>query len=113
MPPASASPPSQGQGSVVFIYDLLVYSRTREEHLKHLELVLSRLSEHRLYAKRSKCEFAKTKLSFLGHVISHENLEVDNRKVAVLKRWKQPSTVKEVQAFLGLANYYLRFVKGL
>ncbi|CAI7876562.1 unnamed protein product [Closterium sp. NIES-54] len=86
---------------VVFIDDLLVYSRTREEHLKHLELVLARLSEHRLYAKRSKCEFAKTKLSFLGHVISHEKLEVDNSKVAVLKEWKQPSTVREVQAFLG------------
>ncbi|CAI7788782.1 unnamed protein product [Closterium sp. NIES-54] len=97
---------------VVFIDDLLVYSRTREEHLKHLELVLARLSEHRLYAKRSKCEFAKTKLSFLGHVISHEKLEVDNSKVAVLKEWKQPSTVREVQAFLGLANYYRRFVKG-
>ncbi|CAI7887071.1 unnamed protein product [Closterium sp. NIES-53] len=97
---------------VVFIDDLLVYSRTREEHLKHLELVLARLSEHRFYAKRSKCEFAKTKLSFLGHVISHGKLEVDNSKVAVLKEWKQPSTVKEVQAFLGLANYYRRFVKG-
>ncbi|CAI7758786.1 unnamed protein product, partial [Closterium sp. NIES-54] len=97
---------------VVFIDDLLVYSRTHEEHLNHLELVLARLSEHRLYAKRSKCEFAKTKLSFLGHVISHEKLEVDNSKVAVLKEWKQPSTVKEVLAFLGLANYYRRFVKG-
>ncbi|CAI7787943.1 unnamed protein product [Closterium sp. NIES-54] len=97
----------------IFIDDLLVYSRTREEHLKHLELVLARLSEHRLYAKRSKCEFAKTKLSFLGHVISHGKLEVDNSKVAVLKQWKQPSTLKEVQAFLGLANYYRWFVKGL
>ncbi|CAI7735343.1 unnamed protein product, partial [Closterium sp. NIES-54] len=97
---------------VAFIDDLLVYSRTREEHLKHLELVLVQLSEHRLYAKRSKCEFAKTKLSFLGHVISHGRLEVDNSKVAVLKQWKQPSTVKEVQAFLGLPNYYQRFVKG-
>ncbi|CAI7812649.1 unnamed protein product, partial [Closterium sp. NIES-53] len=97
---------------VIFIDDLLLYSRTREEHLKHLELVLARLSEHRLYAKCSKCEFAKTKLSFLGHVISHGKLEVDNSKIAVLKQWKQPSTVKEVQAFLGLANYYRRFVKG-
>ncbi|CAI7873506.1 unnamed protein product [Closterium sp. NIES-54] len=97
---------------VVFIDDLLVYSRTREKHLKHLELVLAQLSEHRLYARRSKCEFAKTKLSFLGHVISHGRLEVDNSKVAVLKQWKQPRTVKEVQAFLGLANYYRRFVKG-
>ncbi|CAI7859804.1 unnamed protein product [Closterium sp. NIES-54] len=97
---------------VIFIDDLLIYSRTREEHLKHIELVLARLSEHILYAKRSKCEFAKTKLSFLGHVISHGKLEVDNSKVAVLKQWKQPSTVKEVQAFLGLANYYRRFVKG-
>ncbi|CAI7802324.1 unnamed protein product [Closterium sp. NIES-54] len=97
---------------VVFIDDLLVYSRTHEEHLKHLELVLARLSEHRLYAKHSKCEFGKTKLSFLGHVISHGRLEVDNSKVAVLKQWKQLSAVKEVQAFLGLANYYRRFVKG-
>ncbi|CAI7748474.1 unnamed protein product [Closterium sp. NIES-53] len=97
---------------VIFIDDLLVYSRTHEEHLKHLELVLARLSEHILYAKRSKCEFAETKLSFLGHVISYGKLEVDNSKVAVLKQWKQPSTVKEVQAFSGLANYYRRFVKG-
>ena len=103
--------PYLDQFVVIFIDDILVYSRSKEEHEKHLRIVFQTLREHKLYAKFSKCEFWLDRISFLGHVISEEGIMVDPAKVADIVDWKRPTTVTEVRSFLGLAGYYRRFVK--
>jgi len=95
---------------VVFIDDILVYSCNEEEHVEHLRIVLSCLREHQLYAKFSKCEFWLKKVPFLGHVLSEEGISVDPAKVQEVLDWKVPTSVHEVQSFLGLAGYYRRFI---
>ncbi|KAJ1691029.1 hypothetical protein LUZ63_015184 [Rhynchospora breviuscula] len=95
---------------VVFIDDILIYSKTLEEHEEHLQLVLERLRNHRLYAKLSKCEFWLEQVAFLGHIISGKGLAVDPDKIKAVTEWKPPKTVTEVRSFLGLAGYYRRFV---
>ena len=95
---------------VVFIYDILIYSKTVEEHEEHLRVVLSRLREHKLYAKFSKCEFWLRKVPFLGHVLSEDGISVDLSKVQEVLDWKAPTSVHEVRSFLGLAGYYRRFI---
>jgi hypothetical protein len=94
---------------VIFIDDILIYSEN-EEHVEHLRIVLSRLREHKLYAKFSKCEFWLNKIPFLDHVLSGEGISVDLTKVHEVLDWKAPTTVHEVQSFLGLAGYYHRFI---
>ncbi|XP_071912388.1 uncharacterized protein [Coffea arabica] len=96
---------------VVFIDDILVYSKTREDHAKHLEIVLQVLREHKLYAKFSKCEFWLEEISFLGHRISKNGIAMDPTKVEAVTLWKQPENPTEIRSFLGLAGYYRRFIK--
>jgi hypothetical protein len=95
---------------VVFINDILIYSENEEEHAEHLRIVLSRLREHQLYAKFSKCEFWLKKVPFLGHVLSGDGISVDPTKVQEVLDWMAPTTVHEVRSFLGLAGYYRRFI---
>jgi hypothetical protein len=95
---------------VVFIDDILVFSKTEEEHAEHLRLVLQKLREH-LYAKRSKCEFWLKKVSFLGHIVSNGGISVDPGKVKDVLNWKPPINVSEIHSFLGLAGYYRRFIE--
>ena len=95
---------------VVFIDDILIFSVNAEEHAEHLRVVLSRLQEHKLYAKFSKCEFWLKKVPFLGHVLSDEGISVDPSKVQEVMDWKAPTSVHEVRCFLGLAGYYRRFI---
>ena len=97
---------------VVFIDDILVYSKDRESHETHLRVVLETLRKEQLYAKLSKCEFWKNEVSFLGHIVSKEGIRVDRKKIEVVVEWKPPRNVTEVRSFLGLAGYYKRFVKG-
>ncbi|WVZ81168.1 hypothetical protein U9M48_028579 [Paspalum notatum var. saurae] len=96
---------------VVFIDDILIYSKNEEEHEEHLRIVLTRLREHKLYAKFSKCAFWLKEVSFLGHILSEKGVAVDPSKVECVLNWKQPKTVTEIRSFLGLAGYYRRFIK--
>ncbi|WVZ51710.1 hypothetical protein U9M48_002825 [Paspalum notatum var. saurae] len=96
---------------VVFIDDILIYSKSEKDHEEHLRIVLTQLREHKLYAKFSKCAFWLKEVGFLGHILSEKGVAVDPSKVADVLNWKQPKTVTEIQSFLGLAGYYRRFIK--
>ncbi|KAL0463175.1 UNVERIFIED_CONTAM: Transposon Tf2-12 polyprotein [Sesamum latifolium] len=96
---------------IVFIDDILIYSRSPEEHEQYLRTVLQILREKQLYAKFSKCEFWMEEIAFLGHVVSKEGVQPDPAKVRAIPRWEPPKNVSEVRSFLGLAGYYRRFVK--
>jgi hypothetical protein len=95
---------------VVFIDDILIYSKNKEEHAQHLQIVLTRLREHQLYAKFSKCMFWLEEIQFLGHVLSVKGIVVDPSEVKDILDWKPPTTIHQVQSFLGLAGYYRRFI---
>ncbi|XP_058725705.1 uncharacterized protein LOC131596998 [Vicia villosa] len=97
---------------VVFIDDILIYSKSEEEHVEHLRIALQVLKNNRLFAKFSKCEFWLGTVSFLGHVISGEGIAVDPSKVSAVLQWEPPKTVTEIRSFLGLAGYYRRFIEG-
>jgi hypothetical protein len=96
---------------VVFIDDILIFSKTEEEHEKHLRMVLEKLRSNQLYAKVSRCEFWLTEVPFLGHVISAGGISVDPSKVKDVLNWMPPMNASEIQSFLGLAGYYHRFIK--
>ncbi|XXG82456.1 hypothetical protein AAC387_Pa10g0402 [Persea americana] len=104
--------PFLDQFIVVFIDDILIYSKSEQAHEEHIRIALQTLREHKLYAKFSKCEFWSRQIQFLGHVISSEGIAVDPKKIEAILNWKQPSTVTEIRSFLGLAGYYGRFVNG-
>ncbi|KAL4023208.1 hypothetical protein IC575_016959 [Cucumis melo] len=97
---------------IVFIDDILIYSKTEAEHEEHLRMVLQTLRDNNLYAKFSKCEFWLKQVSFLGHVVSKAGVSVDPAKIEAVTGWTRPSTVSEVRSFLGLAGYYRRFVEN-
>ncbi|GJX21348.1 putative nucleotidyltransferase, ribonuclease H [Tanacetum coccineum] len=97
---------------IVFIDDILIYSKTKEEHDVHLRLILELLKKEELYAKFSKCDFWLSKVQFLGHVIDSEGIHVDHAKVESIKGWESPKTPTEIHQFLGLAGYYPRFIEG-
>ena len=104
--------PYVDQFVVVFIDDILVYSKDAHEHEQHLKIVLQTLREKKLYAKLSKCDFWLKEVSFLGHIVSAEGIRVDPIKIEAVVNWKPPRNVIEVRSFLGLAGYYRRFVRG-
>jgi hypothetical protein len=95
---------------VVFIDDILIYSKNEEEHANHLRIVLTRLREHQLYDKFSKCVFWLEEIQFLGHVLSAKGIAVNPSKVNDILEWNSPTTVHQVWSFLGLAGYYRRFI---
>jgi len=106
----SVSMPELDKFVVVFIDDILAYSENAQEHEKHLRTVLTRLREHQLYAKFSKCEFWLKKVPFLGHILPEDGISVDPSKVQEVLDWKAPTSVHEVRSFLGLAGYYRCFI---
>ena len=97
---------------VVFIDDILVYSKDKLAHEEHLRIVLQTLREHQLYAKLSKCEFWLDKVEFLRHVITKDGIAVNPKNVQDVLDWQAPKNVKEIRGFLGMAGYYRRFIEG-
>ncbi|GJR95328.1 putative reverse transcriptase domain-containing protein [Tanacetum coccineum] len=97
---------------IVFIDDILIYSKNKKEHEEHLKAILELLKKEELYAKFSKCEFWIPKVQFLGHVIDSQGIHVDPAKIESIKDWASPKTPTEIRQFLGLAGYYQRFIEG-
>ncbi|GJZ58267.1 putative nucleotidyltransferase, ribonuclease H [Tanacetum coccineum] len=97
---------------IVFIDDILIYSKNEKEHEEHLKVILELLKKEELYAKFSKCEFWIPRVQFIGHVIDRQGIHVDPAKVESIKDWASPKTPMEIRQFLGLAGYYRRFIEG-
>nr|GFA15093.1 putative reverse transcriptase domain-containing protein [Tanacetum cinerariifolium] len=97
---------------IVFIDDILVYSKDEEEHRKHLKIILELLKKERLYAIFSKCDFWMNSTQLLGHVINHNGVHVDPAKIKTIRNWAAPTTPTEMRQFLRLAGYYQRFIEG-
>ena len=96
----------------MFIDDILIYSKSKEEHKEYLKIVLQELWDHQLFAKFSKCDFLKDKIQYLGHVVTEEGISVDPEKIKVIEDWPVPKDVTDVRSFMGITSYYRRFIKG-
>ncbi|WKA00247.1 hypothetical protein VitviT2T_018626 [Vitis vinifera] len=97
---------------LVFFDDILIYSPTWEQHLEHVQLTLAVLRQHQFYVKMSKCAFGKQELEYLGHIITHRGVKVDEKKIEAMVAWPRPSNITELHGFLGLTGYYRKFVQG-
>lgn len=95
---------------VIYLDDILVFSKNPDDHAKHLELVFQKLREHKLYAQASKCDLCKEIVEFLGHIISEQGASTDPKKVEAVLNWAPPANLKELRSFLGFANFYRRFI---
>jgi hypothetical protein len=98
--------------AVVYLDDILIFSKSHEEHVGHVRTVLERLQKYQYYCKLSKCEFFKRSVTFLGHIVSAEGVRPDPRKTSVVRDWPKPTNISELRSFLGLANYFRKFVQG-
>ena len=97
---------------VVYLDDIVIYSRTLEEHVYHLSLVLSQLRKYTLYVKMEKCEFAQQEIKFLGHLVSKNQVRMDPKKLQAIVDWKERRHVKDLRSFLAMANYYRKIIAG-
>jgi hypothetical protein len=97
---------------IVFLDEILIYSKYEEEHEHHLRLVLQVLREHQLYAKLSKYFFYQKKIHYLGHIISEQGIIVDPKKIGAIRGWTTPINVSDIRYFMVLAGYYRRFIVG-
>jgi hypothetical protein len=95
---------------IVFLNEILVYSKSKKEHEHHLRMVLQVLREHQLYAKLSKCSFYQNRIHYLGYIISEEGIEVDPENIEAIKGWTTTKNLTEFRSFMGLASYYRRFI---
>ena len=100
------------QFMVAYLDDILIYSPDLDTHAQHVRLVLTKLREYGLYAKYEKCVFEQPSVEFLGYIITCDGISMDQRKVAAIQEWQPPTRVRDVQSFLGFANFYRRFIKG-
>jgi hypothetical protein len=92
--------------------DILIFSRNAEEHEQHLRQVFALLKHYKLYCKMSKCDFNRSEVKYLGHVVGADGVKVDPAKTAVMEAWPTPQSPHEIRQFLGLANYFRRFIQG-
>jgi hypothetical protein len=97
---------------VIFINDILVYSKMEEEHDEHLRIVLQTLRKHKLYTKFDKCDFYHKEIQYLGHFISSEGIVVDPKKIKSIMEWVVPKDVANIRSFMGITDYYRRFIEG-
>ncbi|MBW0514201.1 hypothetical protein O181_053916 [Austropuccinia psidii MF-1] len=97
---------------MVYLDDIMVFSSSEEEHVKHVASTLQRLRDNTLFDKASKCEFHASSLEYLGYVVSSEGLKMDSSKVQKILNWPQPKNIKPLQSFLGFANFYRCFIKN-
>ena len=97
---------------IVYLDDILIFTKTEEEHRQILAEVFRRLAHYSLYVKEKKCALFLRQVEFLGHIVTAEGIRVQSGKIDAVKEWPQPRTVTELQQFLGLCNYYRRFIKG-
>lgn len=97
---------------VCYLDDILIFSKTEEEHAEHLRLVFEVLRKHKLYAEPRKCEFGRREIGFLGHKLTQEGIHPEEAKLDIIQKWPRPRTVSDLRSFLGLANYYRHFIKG-
>jgi hypothetical protein len=97
---------------VVYLDDILIFNRFWEEHMRHIQQVLSTLRQHKLYANLEKCSFGMTMVQYLGYIVDEHGVHVDLAKIQVIHDWPTPITLTELQSFLGLANFYRRFMLG-
>jgi hypothetical protein len=97
---------------IVFLDDILIYSKSEEEHEHNLSMVLKVLREHHLYAKLSKCSFYHKQIHYLVHIISTEGIAVDPEKIEAIREWSAPKNLIEVRSFMGLVGYYRIFIEG-
>jgi hypothetical protein len=95
---------------IVYLDDILIFSKSREEHVKHVKQVLDVLRKENLFLKMSKCEFGKTSIIYLGHIVGGGELKIDPSKVKVILEWPKPSNVTEVRSFLGATQYWRKFI---
>jgi hypothetical protein len=96
---------------LVFFDDILIYSKSWEDHVQHVDKVLQLIKEQQLYAKPSKCFFGVKEVEYLGHIVSHEGVKVDPNKIKAMMDWPIPKTLKNLRGFLGLTGYYHKFVR--
>jgi len=101
-----------GKYCQVYLDDIVVYSKTLEEHVQHVRTILKKLIKRKLVEKMSKCELHKLKISFLGHVVRKDGVETDPEKIKAVVKWQQPENVKKMQSFLGFCNYYRNFIRN-
>ena len=97
---------------IAYLDNILIFSKIEAEHIKHIKKVLRKIKEANLLLKLEKCEFYKDRVSFLRFIIRRDRIKIDPSKVEAVLSWPMPNTVKEVQAFLGFANFYRRFIEG-
>jgi hypothetical protein len=98
---------------VVYLDDILIFNKTWEEHMRHIQKVLRTLRQHKLYANLGKCSFGMNKVQYLGCIVDEYGLHVDLAKIKVICDWPSPTTLTDLQSFLGLDKFYQRFLLGL
>jgi hypothetical protein len=97
---------------IVYLYDILIFSGTWDEHVRHVKQVLDNFRREKFYVKLSKCEFGKTTLVYLGHIVGGVQLKIDPSKINVIVNWPNPTTVIKVRSFLGAVQYWRRFIEN-
>jgi hypothetical protein len=97
---------------LVFFDDILIYNKSWEEHVHHVDKILQLLEEQKIYAKSSNCAFGVQEVEYVGHIVSHEGVKVDPNKIKAMREWPIPKTLKKLRGFLGLTDYYHKFFKN-